>query len=53
MKRVNDKIVMEPCSTPGAFGSILAVFFAFHYALIHWGLVTPYDDLELGQHWLR
>ena len=22
-------------------------------ALTHWGLVMPYDDIELGQHWLR
>ena len=21
--------------------------------LTHWGLVTPHDDIELGQHWLR
>ena len=21
--------------------------------LTHWGLVTPYGDRELGQHWLR
>ena len=21
--------------------------------LTHWGLVTPYGDIELGQHWLR
>ena len=21
--------------------------------LIHWGLVTPYGDIDLGQHWLR
>ena len=21
--------------------------------LTHWGLVTPYDDIALGQHWVR
>ena len=21
--------------------------------LTHWGLVTPYGDSDLGQHWLR
>ena len=21
--------------------------------LTHWGLVTPYGDRDLGQHWLR
>ena len=24
-----------------------------HTELTHWGLVTPYDDVDLGQHWLR
>ena len=23
-----------------------------HYMLTHWGLVTPYGDRDLGQHWL-
>ena len=21
--------------------------------LTHWGLVTPFGDIDLGQHWLR
>ena len=21
--------------------------------LTHWGLVTPYDDIDMGQHWLQ
>ena len=25
----------------------------FNGDLTHWGLVTPYDDRDLGQHWLR
>ena len=24
-----------------------------HSLLTRWGLMTPYDDIELGQHWLR
>ena len=25
----------------------------FPLILTHWGLVMPYDDIDLGQHWLR
>ena len=24
-----------------------------HDELTHWGLVTPFGDIDLGQHWLR
>ena len=24
-----------------------------HSELTHWGLVMPYGDIDLGQHWLR
>ena len=24
-----------------------------YYELTHWGLVTPFGDIDLGQHWLR
>ena len=29
------------------------VQFAFDCSLTHWGLVTPFGDIDLGQHWLR
>ena len=25
----------------------------FFWVLTHWGLVTPFGDIDLGQHWLR
>ena len=25
----------------------------FNQALTDWGLVTPFGDIDLGQHWLR
>ena len=44
--------------------SIAICFMSLHYSLedgmqedvnglTHWGLVTPYGDSDLGQHWLR
>ena len=30
----------------------LKSFESFSY-LIHWGLVTPFGDKDLGQHWFR
>ena len=23
------------------------------WPLLHWGLVTPFGDIDVGQHWLR
>ena len=28
-------------------------FCSGRYELTHWGLVTPFGDIDLGQHWLR
>ena len=33
--------------------SSIFVFFFFFAILTHYGLVTPYGDTDLGQHWLR
>ena len=27
--------------------------YLYNFKLTHCGLVTPYGDMELGQHWLR
>ena len=29
------------------------VKFSPKYSLTHWGLVTPYDDIDLGHHWFK
>ena len=29
------------------------LFHAVYHQLTHCGLVTPYGDIDLGQHWLR
>ena len=31
----------------------LSTTYSFNGGLTHCGLVTPYDDIELGQHWFR
>ena len=32
---------------------ILAFLNMNTFFLIHWGLVTPFGNIELGQYWLR
>ena len=32
------------CMGPGVLSNL---------SLTHWGLVTPYGDMELGQHWFK
>ena len=45
-----DDVVPEPnVASPGNVG----VGPANDNMLTHWGLVTPYGDVDLGQHWLR
>ena len=32
---------------------MLKLFRYSHHTIISWGLVTPFGDIDLGQHWLR
>ena len=36
-----------------SFGNGLALNISAYMTLTHWGLVMPYGDRDLGQHWLR
>ena len=40
-------------STSGFICSSVFIMGHFLPNLTHWGLVTPFGDLDLGQHWLR
>ena len=42
-----------PRSTSHRLFMLCCVLLWFHLSLTHCGLVTPYGDRDLGQHWLR
>ena len=48
--------ILQSCTKPLIYNKILHNKLFMSYDVIkltHWGLVTPYGDKNLGQHWLR